>query len=71
MEIDQVSTVLLPRGTSRLALLTNGAEWRAYHFYRPQADWGNLPFEQRQLFQVQLGGDEETVRSRNKCGNYP
>ena len=55
-EIDQVSGYCFREGV-QTALLTNGAEWR---IYRPQ-QLGKLPFEQRQLFQVQLGGDEETV----------
>ena len=42
-------------------LLTNGAEWRAYHFYRPKQS--GLPIAQILLYQVQLGEDEEAARS--------
>ena len=55
-EIKQLSHYCFHEGI-QTAILTNGAEWQ---IYRPQ-QLGNLPFEQRRLFHVQLGTDEESA----------
>lgn len=55
-EIKQLSHYCFHAGI-QTAILTNGAEWQ---IYRPQ-QLGNLPFEQRRLFHVQLGTDEESA----------
>ncbi|MCY4008721.1 MAG: hypothetical protein OXF22_03100 [Anaerolineaceae bacterium] len=57
-EIDQLCHYCFREGIET-AILTNGAEWQ---IYRPQ-QLGNLPFEQRLLFHIQLGSDEESASS--------
>ncbi|MCY3934659.1 MAG: type I restriction endonuclease [Chloroflexi bacterium] len=45
----------------KTGILTNGAEWRAYHFYQPKQSGSD--YKSILLFQVQLSEDEEAATS--------